>query len=504
MSAIVSSQRAQRFNWHWNTIGRISAGLICLSVALLMLIALWWGAPLEGFGENRRDAALREAIAQAALPLIERGDREALQAQLDRAIASDRDLGLRAIAIRRADGVLFAYARTRQQSPEAGASSAPWDVVDVAGPSGRWGAIEFQSHPSAFDGVRATTRWVLIGVAGLATIFVGYYAYLRRALAHLDPTAVIPERVRQAFDVLTQGVLFVDAQSRIVLANAAFRRLCAAHEKTLTGRSLEAFDWLTSGGRTPIWTRVMRLGEPIRDESYRLPLDNGDARHLLVHGAPVLDTANKVRGCLLTFDDVTELERATAELRQTMQALEASQAKIEEQNVRLQALASRDAFTDCLNRRALREGAEAVFALAARNGSKVSCVMIDIDHFKAINDQHGHSTGDEVIRRVARIASARARTADLLCRYRGEEFCLLLPETTAESAIAIAGLLRATIERECGAAVKPGLKVTASFGVADTRTGAVALDALVEQADQALYVAKRSGRNRVEVFRTAA
>lgn len=494
--------RARRLEWHWDTLGRIAAGLVCLGVALVAIVALTTGLPQRWVRGEQRDVLMREAIAQAALPWIERGDRQGLQAQLDRVVRDDASVA--GIVVARADGVLFAYARATPRPGDAGPLDTPWASIPIDGAGGRWGTIAFQASPSVSNSVSRLTRWAAIGVGVLAFAFAGYYVYLRRALAHLDPTSVIPERVRQAFDVLTQGVVFLDAQGRIVLANDAFRRTCAPHAKQLTGRSIEQFAWLASGGGVPIWSRVMRLGEPVRDESYRVPLDDHEARHVVVHGAPVRDTAGHVRGCLLTFDDVTELERANAQLRAAMTDLEASRAHIAAQNVKLQELASRDALTGCLNRRALHEAADPLFALAARNGAAVSCVMFDIDHFKHVNDKHGHATGDEVIRRLARLASARARSADLLCRYGGEEFCLVLPDTTAESAISIAGVLRATIERECGAAIGPGHRVTSSFGVASTRDGARTLDALMALADEALYAAKRAGRNRVEVYRAPA
>ena len=194
----------------------------------------------------------------------------------------------------------------------------------------------------------------------------------------------------------------------------------------------------------------MRLGQPVRDESCRVPQVDGSVRRVVVHGAPVQDAAGVARGCLLTFEDVTALDTANAELRQALDALEASRAQIADQNERLQELASRDPLTDCLNRRALQAACAPLLALAQRHDHPVSCVMFDIDHFKSVNDRHGHGVGDEVIRSLAQIVRARIRASDLLCRYGGEEFCLVLPNTTSQIAAAIAESLRLAVERNFG------------------------------------------------------
>ncbi|HEU4620752.1 MAG TPA: diguanylate cyclase [Burkholderiaceae bacterium] len=487
--------------WQWNTVGRVSAGLVMLSIALLVGWASWFGLP-DVFDRNERQSMLlREAVVRAALPLIERDDRAGLESMLNRVIADDP--ALLAIVVKRLDGVMIAYARSAPNRDDPGLKAAPWQPVTIDGPNGPWGQVEFRARPLPIAPVDTGWRFVAAIAAGLLLIFGGYYMYLRRALAHLDPTSVIPERVRQAFDVLTQGVVFLDMNARIVLANATFRNAVSEAQDGLTGRDIAGFEWLSPTGLdAPIWTRAMRLAQPVRDESYRMPLPDGGERHFVVHAAPIQDGSGRVRGCLLTFDDQTALYTANAELRNALNELEASRERIEAQNAKLMELASRDALTGCLNRRALHDAGDSLVALAQRSGREVSCVMFDIDHFKQVNDRHGHAVGDEVIRRVARLASARTRKSDLLCRYGGEEFCLVLPDTSPETAIGIAGVLRATIERECGQGVEsvPGLKVTSSFGVASSRSGASTLDELMAHADEALYAAKRGGRNRVEVF----
>jgi diguanylate cyclase (GGDEF)-like protein len=119
--------------------------------------------------------------------------------------------------------------------------------------------------------------------------------------------------------------------------------------------------------------------------------------------------------------------------------------------------------------------------------------MADIDHFKRINDTEGHSTGDEVIRRVAEGLASEMRSGDIVCRYGGEEFCIILPAAPIEAAVAVAERLRRKVELPGFARVP----VTVSFGVSSSAFGATKPTELIDQADEALYASKEAGRNRV-------
>ena len=126
-------------------------------------------------------------------------------------------------------------------------------------------------------------------------------------------------------------------------------------------------------------------------------------------------------------------------------------------------------------------------------------MISDIDHFKSFNDSYGHAVGDQVIQVVARTLGAGIRPDDLLCRYGGEEFCLLLPGLAPAEALAVAERLRAAIEAEAQRAIRGTevRRITSSFGVATLLSGARSLEELIDQADQALYRSKEAGRNRV-------
>ncbi|MEI9938702.1 MAG: diguanylate cyclase [Pseudomonadota bacterium] len=154
-----------------------------------------------------------------------------------------------------------------------------------------------------------------------------------------------------------------------------------------------------------------------------------------------------------------------------------------------------DALTRLLNRRRLEEDIEAECKRCARYGRPLAFVMLDVDHFKAFNDFHGHPKADTALQAVAEVIDGCVRTTDTAYRYGGEEFCVLLRETTAEDAMHFAERLRQRIEQRFESGELQG--ITASFGVADFCADTPTPRALMEAADAAMYESKHAGRNRI-------
>ena len=180
---------------------------------------------------------------------------------------------------------------------------------------------------------------------------------------------------------------------------------------------------------------------------------------------------------LASFDDITLVKRAEARLREQ---------------------ATRDPLTDISNRRDLLEQGGSELERARRYGRHFSAALLDLDHFKLVNDEHGHAAGDAVIVQMVRLAQSLLRASDLIGRWGGEEFVVLLPETDLAKAAAVLDRIRSALADT--KLTLPGglqLRVTVSVGVAEW-TGIEALESLVERADGACYEAKRLGRNRTE------
>ena len=163
---------------------------------------------------------------------------------------------------------------------------------------------------------------------------------------------------------------------------------------------------------------------------------------------------------------------------------------------RLQVEAARDPLTGLLNRRALQAQAARLFAAARASGRPLALLLLDLDHFKSINDAHGHAVGDEVLRDVAEVLMREIRQDDLACRWGGEEMLAVLRNCDLTRAEERAVKLRAAIAAAQPGGV-PGLRVTASIGVAAFPEHGAGLEELTKRADTALYIAKRCGRDRV-------
>jgi diguanylate cyclase (GGDEF)-like protein len=167
--------------------------------------------------------------------------------------------------------------------------------------------------------------------------------------------------------------------------------------------------------------------------------------------------------------------------------------------VELEFMATRDPMTGLLNRRAFFARAAVEWARAVRSGRPLAVITADIDFFKKVNDTHGHHVGDLVIKDFGRRAEHMLRVPDILARFGGEEFVILLPETDRDSALHVAERIRQEVGMHRDKALPP---YTASLGVALLTQGqqspAADIEALIVQADAALYRAKQGGRNRVE------
>ena len=179
--------------------------------------------------------------------------------------------------------------------------------------------------------------------------------------------------------------------------------------------------------------------------------------------------------------------------------------KLEEQLMharhQMEVLAMHDGLTDLFNRRAIEEHAEAEFSKAIRKDRPLSIILLDIDHFKNVNDQYGHKVGDTTLQHVEKILSDGIRTDDRVGRWGGEEFIVILPETELESALVVAERLRVrTAEAAIPLENEATLSVHISLGVACANGQFKSLANFIDAADQALYQAKQTGRNKVCTF----
>lgn len=206
---------------------------------------------------------------------------------------------------------------------------------------------------------------------------------------------------------------------------------------------------------------------------------------------------------LLIANNTTARKNAD-ELKARLTEAQTESAKLQASLSEAEALATMDGLTNLPNRRQFQASLEAAVAACHREHTPLCLVMSDLDHFKAINDKHGHLSGDAVLKSFAQILSKGVRSTDVAARYGGEEFALILPKTPLGNASVVAESLRRTVAELhwTGATPKQRIgRLTASFGVAEIREDET-VEQLIDRADQKLYEAKRRGRNRVEIDHT--
>ena len=202
-------------------------------------------------------------------------------------------------------------------------------------------------------------------------------------------------------------------------------------------------------------------------------------------------TEQKIRGLEMGAIDYIAKPFEPAELRARVRAALRTKYLIDLLAQRAQI----DGLTGTWNRAYLDARLTSETSLSRRTGRPLSCVMLDIDRFKQLNDAHGHPFGDEVIRSVAQVVQATVRNEDVVCRYGGEEFAVLLPNTTPEAALALAERLRTAVAQLALRHDGRDVPVTCSVGVSNAQANPP--PSIIELADRALYQAKRDGRNRV-------
>lgn len=240
--------------------------------------------------------------------------------------------------------------------------------------------------------------------------------------------------------------------------------------------------------KTSVTSRIVdmtRSADLLRSGKLDVSVDTGGEDELGALAETFNDMARRVR------DLVQNLEK---KVRRRTRELNAKNRELDAKNQALEVLSLTDRLTGICNRRKLDQTIVAEIRRARRYGKEFSLIMIDLDHFKSVNDRHGHPVGDLVLVRVADILAGLARETDVVGRWGGEEFLVVCPETGADVAVVLAERLRKEIEET---SFPRDTSLTASFGV----TAATAKDdaqSLVQRADEALYAAKQNGRNRIE------
>jgi diguanylate cyclase (GGDEF)-like protein/PAS domain S-box-containing protein len=480
---------------------RISFGLASLTLTVLLAAAFLGLVPDHGSALVQGRKELCEKIAVHCSAAAQRNNVSFLTETLRSMVR--REPAILSAAVVDANGRLLLEEGGKKGDCPFEDCNVKADIVraPIALADRTWGTVELRFQQLTATGIWGWFANPLVRLGSFMTVagFAIYFVYIHRILGNLHPgrNPGIPQRIRDTLNTLAEGVLIVDKDERIALANEAFANFIEQSPAELEGRRVSELPWAGPGvdGAAEDYPWARALWEGTAQTGSVLALRTADRRlcTLLVNSTPILGEDGSRQGALATFDDLTPIKRKNTQLRRMLRRRKRARAEIRRQNQELKTLAARDPLTSCLNRRSFFAEFENQWTAALRYQQPLSCVMLDVDHFKSINDRHGHRVGDQVLQQVAERLRAAVREGDLVCRYGGEEFSIVLPDTSLAEAAEAAERFRQAI----AAVVCADIEVTASLGVSSVGLGAQEPCELLDQADQALYAAKRLGRNRV-------
>jgi diguanylate cyclase (GGDEF)-like protein len=292
-----------------------------------------------------------------------------------------------------------------------------------------------------------------------------FYGFLRVQL--LD---VVPMARDHIFEGMSEGMLVLDRNDRIVDFNPALQAVLPIVNQATIGASVFS---------------VLNQYPAIMDQIHANSQDVVEVSLLTDHVpayfqcsiSPVLDRRGRLIGKIISLHNYTDMKQLLDQMRE---------------------IAIFDSLTGTYNRRHFNELASYEIYRSNRYGSSLALIMIDLDHFKLVNDTYGHEAGDIVLKNMADICRQNIRKTDILGRFGGEEFIIIMPETNLAAASEIAERLRAAIAQTPTQHEGFSITLTASFGVTSPASPSdSSFDALLRQADRAVYEAKKNGRNRI-------
>jgi len=310
----------------------LALGLAALTVTVV-LVASYLGLVPDGAQLQRQHrGALAENVAVTVSALLDETRPEGLAATLE--FLRERNPGLLSVGVRAEDGTLLIALNDHERHWPPGPHKASTDAeisVPVWQAGQAWGRVELRFTPLRAEGWWGLLQDPSLKLSGFIFVCCGllFLAYLRRMLRELDPSRAVPQRVRAAYDTLTEGLIVVDRQGRVVLANKSTCVMLGVDEQRLVGRSPSGFGWQQPDGgalaATDLpWHRALASGQAQRDVHLNVARGDGVRFSLRANCSPILDERNGVQAVVISFQDVTELEQRGAALQAAKEQADAA------------------------------------------------------------------------------------------------------------------------------------------------------------------------------------
>jgi diguanylate cyclase (GGDEF)-like protein/putative nucleotidyltransferase with HDIG domain len=473
---------------------RVTATLILLSLASAVMAHIALRVPGRAERDSLRRAAIGTSLAASCAPLTAPEDRPHLRQCLSN--LASRHSEILGAQVYGPYGSLLADWRRHGDERSAPSRLVPHIVLlsfPLIDHGQVRGVVQIRFDSSGWLRALFSEPTFLAAAVTFALNGLFFRWHIGRVLNLFDPVSAVPQHMRSTLNSFPEGVAILDTENRIVLANDAFASYFENERRPFVGRRIDDFAWQAERPDQPLPWDVAAEADEELTHRVTLHMANGAYRRFRVRAAVILDDLRLRVGVVVYCEDVTAMEEKREALKFTLSELQKSRDELTQQNQELQILATRDPLTSCLNRRTFFELFDKHWQTARHTKTALSCVMLDIDYFKLINDYHGHRAGDEVLRAVAATLQQTVHSTHLVCRYGGEEFCILMPNVDIQEAESLSEHIRKAISQlDCY-----NTRITASVGVSAASLAAVDPQALIDQADKCLYIAKRNGRNQV-------
>ena len=305
-------------------------------------------------------------------------------------------------------------------------------------------------------------------------------------------------RYRGLFDDVPVALYRTTTTGQFLDANPAMIRMMGYPDLTIL-LSTNAAELYANADDRSRWQALMKQNETVKDFEFQARRYDGSPIWVKNTARAIMDGKGHVLWYEGSLEDITFRKQAQEALAQANEGLKARLTEIGILQEQLRERAIRDPLTNLFNRRNLEETLDQELAKADRKAYPVSLLMMDIDHFKYINDTYGHKAGDQALQSLADLIRSHIRRSDIACRFGGDEFVIVMPETSFRSAYDRAEDFRQGVQSLQLADIGMSGNLTVSIGIATYPDHGATKEDLLRAADQAMYLAKAQGRNRVVV-----